>query len=106
MEYKRVKKLSEIHEEMEGVRKLLNEYDQPQDNVNRPAHYTTGGIECIDIIKVITGNYNNAFCGLLVGNIIKYIYRAPNKNGLEDLKKAEWYLHKLISEWERKELLK
>ena len=70
------------------------------DMVNHPPHYNVGGIECIDIIKVITGNYNKPFCGCLVGNIVKYIYRAPFKNGLEDLKKARWYLDKLIETWE------
>lgn len=90
MEYKR--------EEMEArATKLIEEIDM----VNHPSHYTTGGIECIDIIKVIAENYAKPFCGLLVGNIVKYIYRAPNKNGLEDLKKAQWYLNKLIEEWDK-----
>jgi len=86
----------------EEVKSIMNETEiwKSADAVNHPSHYTKGGIECIDIIKVITGNYTKPFCGLLVGNIIKYIYRAPNKNGLEDLKKAQWYLNKLIDEWE------
>ncbi|MCQ2087660.1 MAG: DUF3310 domain-containing protein [Bacilli bacterium] len=71
------------------------------DMVNHPNHYTKGGIECIDIIRVIVSSYKNPFCAALVGNIIKYIYRAPNKNGLEDLKKAQWYLNRLIVEWEK-----
>ncbi|MBQ5695934.1 MAG: DUF3310 domain-containing protein, partial [Clostridium sp.] len=36
------------------------------------------------------------FTGFLRGNIIKYVWRYKDKNGLEDLKKAQWYLNKLI----------
>jgi len=65
------------------------------DNVNHPAHYTSGGIECIDCIRSAVANKppEQAF---LVGNIIKYLYRYQDKNGLEDVQKAEWYLRKLI----------
>jgi len=65
------------------------------DNVNHPEHYGTGKVECIDCIQSAVANKSpeQAF---LVGNIIKYLYRYPDKNGLEDVRKAEWYLHKLI----------
>lgn len=65
------------------------------DPVNHPAHYTRGGIECIDAITA-------AVCELpgteawLVGQIIKYIWRYKWKNGLEDLSKARFYLDRLI----------
>lgn len=72
---------------------------QPCDMVNHPAHYTQGGIECIDAIKAavtgITGM--EAVC---TGNIIRYIWRWKFKNGLEDLKKCRWYIDKLIEEVE------
>lgn len=72
------------------------------DKVNHPSHYTQGGIECIDAIKaaVIGLNGIEAVC---TGNIIKYIWRWKFKNGLEDLKKARWYLDKLINEIETSE---
>ena len=67
------------------------------DNVNNPTHYTQGAVECIDCIKAAAINKNGieAFC---VGNAIKYLFRYENKNGLEDVKKAQWYINRLIQE--------
>ena len=64
------------------------------DPVNHPTHYTTGGVECIDAIKAAVPDFQS-YCS---GNIIKYVWRYRHKNGIEDLKKAEWYLHALITE--------
>lgn len=60
------------------------------DNVNQPAHYTDGGIECIEALESALKHYSgvSAFCA---GNIIKYIWRAPLKNGVEDVDKAIKY---------------
>ena len=71
------------------------------DNVNNPTHYTQGEIECIDCIKAATVNKVGieAFC---VGNAIKYLFRYENKNGLEDIRKAQWYINRLIQELEEK----
>ena len=72
------------------------------DMVNHPVHYTQGGIECIDCIKSATvGKVGiEAFC---VGNAIKYLFRYEEKNGIEDVKKARWYIDRLIRELEEKE---
>ena len=72
------------------------------DMVNHPSHYTQGGIECIDCIKsAIVGKVGiEAFC---VGNAIKYLFRYEEKNGIEDVKKARWYIDRLIRELEEKE---
>ena len=67
------------------------------DNVNNPAHYNQSGIECISAIKASMSN--EQFCGYLKGNIIKYMWRYEDKNKLEDLKKAQWYLNKLIESY-------
>lgn len=64
------------------------------DNVNHPDHYKNNGIECIDIIIFILGKAGVKF--FCLGNVVKYIFRYPKKNGIEDLKKARWYLNKLI----------
>lgn len=64
------------------------------DPVNRPQHYTQGGVECIDAIE--NSMSPEAFCGFLKANCIKYLWRYEHKNGLEDLQKAEWYLQRLI----------
>ena len=62
------------------------------DLVNHPAHYTDGGIEVIDFIEATRLGYHP-------GNVVKYIRRAGKKgtnNGLEDLRKAQWYLKRAI----------
>lgn len=71
------------------------------DMVQHPQHYNQGGIECIDAIKAATVGKTGieAFC---VGNAIKYLFRYENKNGLEDVKKAQWYINRLIQELEEK----
>lgn len=81
------------------IEQHLVEEDPEQDNVNSPSHYTKGGIECIDSIEAsIT---DEAFLGYLKGNVQKYVFRYESKsNPAEDLKKAQWYLNKLISKLE------
>lgn len=63
------------------------------DNVNHPAHYEAStSIECIEAMELMFGEqavYDFCLC-----NAYKYIWRHKNKNGLEDLNKAEWYLNK------------
>lgn len=64
------------------------------DVVNKPPHYQ-GKVEAIDAIE--SAMTYEAFKGYLHGNAIKYLMRWTKKNGVEDLRKAEWYLRKLIS---------
>lgn len=72
--------------------------DTKPDPVNRPAHYTSGGIECIDAMQAAFGaEVVKDFC---LCNAFKYLWRHRNKNGVEDLKKACWYLNRLIEEVE------
>lgn len=74
-----------------------------EDLINHPSHYmTASGLETIDVIEAFTDG--------LVGieavdtaNVIKYICRWSKKNGLQDLKKAEWYLNHLIKHIETEE---
>ncbi len=68
------------------------------DPVNSPDHYRTGDVECIEAIKA--SMTMNEFLGYLRGNVQKYIWRYREKNGVEDLRKAEWYLRRLIQEFE------
>lgn len=60
-----------------------------KNNVNHPKHYNNhaSGVECIQITE------HMSFC---LGNVMKYIWRSDHKNGLEDLKKAKWYLNREI----------
>lgn len=60
------------------------------DKINHPAHYNQGAIEPIDYIEANELN----FCE---GNVVKYVTRYRHKNGVEDLKKAKWYLERLIA---------
>ncbi|WP_311747327.1 DUF3310 domain-containing protein [Proteus columbae] len=69
------------------------------DNVNNPLHYASGDIECIDAIKA--SMTKEAFLGYLNGNIQKYVWRYEKKiNPVEDLKKARWYMERMVSEME------
>ena len=64
--------------------------------INRPAHYTAGEIECIDAIKAALTP--DEFRGYLKGNILKYVWRERHKGGVQSLGKAEWYLGRLIGQ--------
>lgn len=68
-------------------------------NVNHPSHYTQGDIECIDALKAATVG-KKGIEAVCVANVIKYLFRYETKNGLEDVKKAQWYLNRLIQELE------
>ena len=66
------------------------------DMVNHPSHYKAkNGMEVIDVIEAFTANLEG-YEATHTGNVIKYICRWKEKNGLEDLKKAQWYLNRLI----------
>ncbi len=64
------------------------------DMVNHPPHYTShpSGIECIQVTEHMS---------FTIGNAVKYLWRADLKNGLEDLKKAAWYIQREIERRER-----
>ena len=65
------------------------------DNVNHPAHYETGKYECIEVMQEVFGiEAVQNFCLL---NAFKYLYRTTRKNGVEDIKKAMWYLNKYVN---------
>jgi len=67
----------------------------PHDPVNSPDHYTFGGIETIDYLQAKLSA--EEFAGFCRGNVLKYLSRSAHKNGVEDLKKARWYLNQLIA---------
>ena len=72
------------------------------DMVNHPSHYTQGGIECIDALKAATVS-KTGIEAVCTANVIKYLWRYEEKNGIEDVKKARWYIDRLIKELEEKE---
>ena len=66
------------------------------DMVNHPSHYKAkNGMEVIDVIEAFTANLKG-YEAIYTGKVIKYICRWKEKNGLEDLRKAQWYLNRLI----------
>ena len=70
--------------------------EKSSDNVNSPHHYTGGKVECIDAIEAAVSNMTGVRA-FLVGQVIKYVWRFDKKGGVEDLKKAKWYLERLIN---------
>jgi hypothetical protein len=72
-----------------------------KDDIN-PSHYKNGKIEAIDAIEsAVVGKPGPE--AVQVGNIIKYLWRYEDKNGLVDVKKCRWYLERLISILEEKQ---
>ena len=85
----------EVEKLMQLSAKQLDGLPDESDMVNHPPHYNKEGIECIDAISAALGEGMEYY---LQGNIMKYLWRYRYKNGVEDLKKAKWYLEKMIEE--------
>ena len=73
---------------------LIEKDFEEVDMVNNPPHYALHKYETIDVICDICHDNGREYC---LGNVIKYISRYRNKNGVQDLEKANWYLNKLIN---------
>lgn len=72
-----------------------------KDMVNHPQHYISeNGLEAIDVIESFTSDLSG-YEAVETGNVLKYMLRWKHKNGLEDLKKAQWYLNRLIENKEK-----
>ncbi len=78
------------------LRNIVDNIKIPEEDVvNRPHHYNTGSIECIEASE--ESMEPDQFKGYLKGNIMKYLWRYDYKGKpVEDLRKARWYLEKLI----------
>lgn len=74
-------------------------YKNSPDMVNHPKHYNQGGIECIDALKAATVG-KRGIEAVCVANIIKYCWRYEEKNGIEDVRKAKFYIERLLKELE------
>ena len=68
------------------------------DNVNHPEHYNYGEIEVIDYCDQVCKQYPPELAPY-VFNAIKYLSRAPHKNGKEDIEKARWYIERAYQKW-------
>lgn len=66
---------------------MITAHFPKHDPVSSPRHYTQHKVECIEVTE------NMSFT---LGNVIKYVWRADLKNGIQDLEKAKWYLEREI----------
>ena len=83
-------------EQWDKLRQPECELTRPEDPVEQPAHYRVGEVEAIDYIHQQLGSGVKDY---LLGNVHKYLHRHRFKGqAVEDLRKAEWYLRKLIME--------
>ena len=73
---------------------IVYEIDSKNDIVNHPGHYETGKFECIEVMQEALGT--DAVKDFCICNAFKYLYRHKRKNGLEDVKKAKWYIDKFL----------
>lgn len=92
--YKELKLTAYENAEAKYYNKELN-----SDMVDHPSHYNQGGIECIDALKAATVS-KTGIEAVCTANAIKYLWRYEEKNGIEDVKKARWYIDRLIKELE------
>lgn len=91
----KIKNLASRIVKLEGI--IEKKQDMKNDNVNSPAHYRQGGVECIEAIKASMGQ--EGFRDYLKGNVMKYIWRYEHKGkAMEDIEKAIWYLNRLKDE--------
>ena len=79
----------------------IDDWTGQEDRVNSPSHYTRGKQEVIDTIEEAIQDAPSPVEGMLQGQVLKYVLRVWLKdNSLEDLKKAQWYLTRLIKKME------
>ena len=83
----------EIMDEVPNFTKLREDKTYG-DDVDSPFHYNKGNIECIDAIKA--ASTKEEFEGYIRANVLKYVWRFRYKDNIKDLRKAKWYLDKLI----------
>ena len=80
---------------------IIKKVSDKVDMVEHPPHYNKASIECIAAMKAMAkGSYVNPHEAYCWQNSFKYLWRWPYKSGLEDLRKARWYLDRLIKEVE------
>ena len=105
---KRIRKILELRDKIQGENTFDRDeeweksYKDPwteltSDEVNHPAHYTGGKAEAIDVIEDAIKNADDPVEGMLQGQALKYLLRMWLKGScIEDAKKAQWYLNRLV----------
>jgi hypothetical protein len=89
-----------LHDDM--LKEAGSVVDKTNDAVQHPSHYTQGKVECIEALESATAGLSGieAVC---TANAIKYLWRYKHKNGVQDVKKAQWYINHLIKHLEGEE---
>ena len=87
------KEFMEGQEKYKDLRTKMKEDEKKHSAIHNPPHYNQGTIECIEAIEAMLSD--EEFIGYLRGNSTKYRWRFREKNGIEDVKKAEWYESRL-----------
>ena len=96
--------LKEESEENSNLNTISSAKTNAPSMVNHPQHYNQGGIECIDAANAMVSSYPDPINASLSWQVIKYLWRHPFKaKPVEDLKKCQWYLDRLINYLENKE---
>ena len=86
----------------ERVRKMIEVKKYINEPINHPDRYAGGRYECIDVMVDVFGvQAVKDFCKL---NAFKYLWREEKKGGIEDAKKAIWYLEKFIELGEKNDI--
>mgnify|MGYP002851912289 CR=1 FL=1 len=77
-----------------GIEKLADSIGKQYDIVNKPEHYASTSIECIDAMIETQGK--EVVIDFCICNAFKYLWRRNKKNGIEDLRKCKWYIDKCV----------
>lgn len=87
-------------DEEDSEEPIIQRMTDTHDPVNKPSHYMLGDIEVKDIIAIVADKYHKGSVAHNVASALEYQMRAPEKNGLEDIKKARKCLDFAIENWE------
>lgn len=93
-----IQRVEDIAKDIEQQRVYIEKLKH--DPVNKPSHYMLGDIEVKDIIAIVADKYHKGSVAHNVASALEYQMRAPEKNGLEDIKKARKCLDFAIENWE------
>ncbi len=89
------------YDPIEGTYHPIYRKKDKEDVVNHPSHYETGKFECFDVMREVFGDEAvQDFCKC---NAFKYLYRHTRKNGVEDIRKAKWYIDHYVQIEDEKE---
>ena len=93
-----IQRLEDIEQSIEQQKVYIEKLNH--DPVNKPSNYMLGDIEVKDIIAIVADKYHKGSVAHNVASALEYQMRAPEKNGLEDIKKARKCLDFAIENWE------